>query len=242
MDENLLNEVLVAREKMKACALSHTAEFKDCEQRFVAMSNISDITGLPSTLDEAYLCAPKVKEELDAILVLFASQEGLIIQNPSEAELSAYSIPSVLLVPIKDRARAEMKMKINLDGPVQLPGDIVRCSVLCRDVEQIRSAYSLLRERFLVVKVQNRLLNPTLTGFRDIQMNFALALVPNIGTCSTFIFEVQFVLQELKALARTLGLHKLYVQIRQLQDVKAFQKVLEEREHTMADKSTKHVC
>ena len=123
---------------------------------------------------------------------------------------------------------------MNSDGRRELPGDVVRCSVLCRDMDQVCAAYDFLKERFAVVKVQNRLLNPTITGFRDIQMNFALALVPNIGMCSAFIIEVQFVLQELKALARTLGLHKIYVKIRELEDIKAFQKLVEEREHMTA--------
>lgn len=79
----------------------------------------------------------------------------------------------VTFVDLKDRARAESKAVIKYSK--RIPGgvcswiyDLIRCSIICYSLEQIKECIDWLETHYKVVRLKNRFQNPNHNGYRDI--------------------------------------------------------------------------
>lgn len=122
----------------------------------------------------------------------------------------------VVVAPLKSRARA-LEKAIDDYGD-RSPGpavswlfDIVRGSVICDSVSGMQAALQRLEAAVAeaggeVVRVKNRLLAPTPSGFRDILVHLRLSAAPGcLHTC-----EVQLHHRAMLSLDRALGSHAVY--------------------------------
>lgn len=115
--------------------------------------------------------------------------------------------------PLKGQERASEKA--NDDYSQRLPEtgvswlyDIVRGSICCGHSEQITKCLELIQEdpRIFIVKAKNRFQNPTLTGYRDV--NLAIQIETPQGF--KHICEIQIHHAATKALSKELHSHKHY--------------------------------
>ena len=107
---------------------------------------------------------------------------------------------------LKGRKRAREKIEVELGGDASALRDIARSSIEYDDVDQVYQALEfILHQRYEVVRVKDRALEPLPSGFWDIHLNLCM---PN-----GHVTELQLHLREIRQYSIRKG-HDLYEQIR----------------------------
>jgi hypothetical protein len=171
----------------------------DLGQRIPRQSEQQNIRDLDDLYDKAKKDEPQFVQSLNEVAHSVGAEAHF---TPSE-----YAEPGTTL---KSRKSAERKMANEYGGdPTQLR-DIIRGTVVSDKIENVRAAAAQFIERYKadIVKVKDRIVNPTPEGYRDIAINFR--------TPSGLIAEVQFntpVMIREKDLGEG---HKIYEKLRDL--------------------------
>jgi hypothetical protein len=161
-----------------------------------------DLSQNVKTLDELYDKAkrdePAFKKSLEDVA---AAVGGTAMFTPA-----AYAEPGTTL---KSRKSAERKLRDEYGGDVTQLKDILRGTVMCNTVEDIRAAAYLFMQQNqgTVARVKDRVVNPMDEGYRDIMINFR--------TPNGLISEIQFNTPHMLATKNGVG-HRLYEIIRRL--------------------------
>ena len=165
-----------------------------------------------SNVAEVYEIAEVIKIEFDYVMTEIARSNSFILQGESVSRVYLNEIRGCLILckNLKNRARAIEKSKESYDRkavgpPIAWVNDIVRCSFVCNDDKGIFDIFqSLLSSPSIrVVRVKNRFLNPTPSGYRDILLYARIGSNKQVisqsmmssgveqGDCAQFIVEIQ---------------------------------------------------
>lgn len=136
-------------------------------------------------LNLLYQYAKDSKEEFDSILNEIASENKTV----------------AILTPLKDRKKAAEKVKLEYKGDASYILDIIRGAIIAQRLRDINSILKSIKKRFKIVRIIDRINNPTVLGYRDIVINIEL----NSG----LIAEIQIWLKELAHIKRYTG-HIIY--------------------------------
>lgn len=109
-------------------------------------------------LDALYAQADAAMLDLGVELESFCERHGL------------YSI----LPPLKDRARAEQKIAEDYRGNPAHLCDILRASIVCRDMAEAQRTLAAIGELGEPVRIKDRFSRPRETGYRDANVNLRL--------------------------------------------------------------------
>jgi len=144
-------------------------------------------------LDSLYRIAGQGQQELASVTRRIAALTGTEALNPS----------------LKSRQRAQAKISGELGGQAGKLTDLVRTSVIADDIPGLLQAYAALEKHAAVVQVKNRFVDPTASGYRDLNV---LVRLPESG----LLAEVQFHLLRIAAVKNGPE-HQLYEQIQRIE-------------------------
>lgn len=114
---------------------------------------------------------------------------------------------------VKSKERALAKVNHELAGDSQQITDLARATLIANDVESLVDIYNEIDQQAEIVKVKNRFKNPTVSGYRDLNL---LVMLPETG----IITEVQI---HLKAIADVKNGHEhtFYEKIQHIERIAA---------------------
>ena len=145
-------------------------------------------------LRQLYECAAEIKPKFDSILREIADSCKMMCSEwNGRDELQAQ--PGVLFCALKAPERATDK--IREDYQKREPGppeawlyDIVRAGVYCETEEQIVQFMKQLQSHsgFEIIRIKNRFLKPTPSGFRDILLNVRVSLKSPVEPSRNILF------------------------------------------------------
>lgn len=112
----------------------------------------------------------------------------LLLQNCAQHSHSSAIIPAM-----KSTQRAVTKISTELEGHVERLTDVLRGSMICRDIPHLITTYDFIAQHAALLEVKNRFDVPAASGYRDIKLLVRL-------NHSGLIAEIQLHLAEIAAI------------------------------------------
>ncbi|WOT04377.1 RelA/SpoT domain-containing protein [Shewanella youngdeokensis] len=144
-------------------------------------------------LEQLYTLAPDAQQELKALL------NG--ITNTTQT--------TAILADIKSRERAQAKVQAKFGNDASQLTDIVRASIVSKDIYNLMQAYTQLKSNSQIVQIKNRFAEPKASGYRDLNL---LVRLPQ----SQMIAEVQLHLDDIAEI-KSGDEHLVYEKVQQIQ-------------------------
>lgn len=116
---------------------------------------MSDIKQPSNNLDEIYKKSEEAKPELTKLLEKIGQETG----------------GKVIIPPLKGRERTEEKIAADYDGDASKIKDVLRASVVFKDMKGVQSGLDKLQQEGNVVAKKDRFAQPTSSGYRDALLN-----------------------------------------------------------------------
>ncbi|PKG56642.1 GTP pyrophosphokinase [Shewanella sp. Choline-02u-19] len=145
-------------------------------------------------LDTLYAIAPDAQQELADLL------SSITNQTQTHA----------VLADIKSRDRAQVKLKNKLNNDASQLTDLVRASIVSKDIYNLMQAYALVKSDSQIIQVKNRFSEPKDSGYRDLNL---LVKLPK----SQMIAEIQLHLADIADI-KSGDEHLVYEQVQQMQN------------------------
>lgn len=112
-------------------------------------------------------------ETLDAVYA--GAADALVELNDKLAEFCLRHDVDVVLPPLKARERAERKVAKDYKNKPQYLCDVLRCTIVCRDLGEAQRALAAVAELGEPVRIKDRFTSPRPTGYRDANVNLRMS-------------------------------------------------------------------
>ncbi|MCL1049375.1 RelA/SpoT domain-containing protein [Shewanella abyssi] len=183
---------------------AHGANCNSCTKLTFA-SNLDGLAAIESiqyqqprqtsaNLDMLYAAAPAAQQELAELL----------------SSITHQTQTSAILADIKSRDRAQVKLQNKLNNDASQLTDLVRASIVSKDINNLMQAFALVKSDSQIVQVKNRFSDPKDSGYRDLNL---LVKLPE----SQMIAEIQLHLADIAEI-KSGDEHLVYQQVQQIQN------------------------
>jgi hypothetical protein len=148
----------------------------------------------------------EIAEELSLPVVIATNTDDQKVHKDAPVQCELY------VDILKSRARAQQKADTDYEGDVARLLDIVRATFVCQADQQIVDVLRSMRARHSsvdILRLKNRFVNPTPSGFRDLLLNIGVSIKTATGN-RIFICEVQIHHAAMLRYDRENGFHSHY--------------------------------
>ncbi|MFT5789990.1 MAG: hypothetical protein ACI8SJ_002113 [Shewanella sp.] len=167
----------------------------------------NNLNGLAAIKSAQYQQPRQTCADLDTLYTMTADAQQELADLLSN--ITNQTQTSSILADIKSRDRAQLKLQNKLNNDASQLTDLVRASIVSKDIHNLMQAYALVKSDSQIVQVKNRFSQPKDSGYRDLNL---LVKLPK----SQMIAEIQLHLADIAEI-KSGDEHLVYEQVQQIQ-------------------------